>query len=97
MSDIEVQTAIGFIIVLVAGICIGIIILVSFAYRREDRRGSIADPAPDIVCRGARRLTGVGTIGRPGWILPEPRSGSDDEELLQDSDDYPGDTRAWPR
>lgn len=78
MSDIEVQTAIVLFIVLVTGVCAGIIVMVSCAYRREDRRGSLTDPAPDALCQGARRLTGVGTIGGPGWLIPEPRTGAED-------------------
>jgi hypothetical protein len=53
------------------------VVLASFAYRHEDRRGSLHAKAPGIVCRGARRLTGVGTIGPAGWIL-QPRPGTDD-------------------
>lgn len=61
-----------FFIIFATGVLIGAVILVSFAYRREDRFGSIHGKAPGIVCHGARRLTGVGTIGPAGWI-PQQR------------------------
>lgn len=77
MSGIDVQVTIGIFIVLAAGIFAGIIVFASIAYRREDRRGSITGPAPDPLCRGARRLTGVGTIGSAGWFLPGPRTGDE--------------------
>jgi hypothetical protein len=83
MSDIEIQAAIGLIIVFATGIFIGIIVIASCAYRREDRRGSITDPAPDALCQGARILTGVGTIGGPGWLIPEPRASSEDGQRTE--------------
>lgn len=80
MSDIEVQAAIGLFIVLATGVFIGIIVIASCAYRREDRRGSITDPAPDVLCQGARRLTGVGTIGPAGWLIPAQRVSGEDAQ-----------------
>lgn len=78
MSGIEVEAAIGIFIILAAGIFAGIIVFASIAYRREDRRGSITGPAPDPLCQGARRLTGVGTIGTAGWFIPGQRTGDED-------------------
>lgn len=72
MSGIEVEALIVLFVVFAAGIVSGVIMIASFAYRREDRRGSLPGRAPDAVCQGTRRLTGVGTIGPAGW-LPEQR------------------------
>lgn len=78
MSGIEVAATIGIFIALATGVFVGVIVIVAIAYRREDRQGSIAGLAPDALCQGARRLTGVGTIGPVGWIIPEPRTGAED-------------------
>ena len=73
MSGIEVEAVIGIIITLAAGAFIGVITIASIAYRREDKRGSLPGRAPDAACAGVRRLTGVGTIGPAGWLIPEQR------------------------
>lgn len=78
MSGIEVEATILLFIAFATGIFIGIIVIASCAYRREDRRGSLADPAPDALCQGARRLTGVGTIGPASWLVPGQRLGGED-------------------
>lgn len=78
MSGIEVEATIGIFIALATGMFAGVIVIVSIAYRREDRRGSITGPAPDALCQGARRLTGVGTIGSAGWFVPGQRAGDAD-------------------
>lgn len=77
MSGIEVEATILLFIVFATGIFIGIVVLASCAYRREDRRRSLPGRAPDALCRGARRLTGVGTIGPAGWLIPEQRPGGE--------------------
>lgn len=74
MSGIGEESLILFFVIFATGVLIGAVVLVAFAYRREDRRGSIHGKAPGVVCQGARRLTGVGTIGPAGWIHePRPR------------------------
>lgn len=72
MSGIEALILI--FIVFAAGVLIGVVVIASFAYRREDRHGSLRGRAPDAACQGTRRLTGVGTIGPAGWI-PGQRPG----------------------
>lgn len=75
----------GFLVVVViimfaTGAFIGMIAMTALAYRREDRRGSLHDQAPDAVCHGTRRLTGVGTIGPAGWVpLQRPAAEADEE------------------
>ncbi|MBO0802188.1 MAG: hypothetical protein J2P25_03820 [Nocardiopsaceae bacterium] len=92
MSGIEVQAMIVFFILLVMGVFVGIVAISSLAYRREDRRGSLSGQAPDAMCRGARRLTGVGFIGPAGWVLPEQPD--DDGDGAGDSDgESEGDAR----
>ena len=63
MSSIEVAAGIGILGVFVLGIVIGIVLVVSFASRREDRLYSLWEKAPDPACRGARRLLGVWVRG----------------------------------
>jgi hypothetical protein len=63
MSSIEVAVGIGILGVFVLGIVIGIVLVVSFASRREDRRFSLWGKAPDPACQGARRLLGVWVRG----------------------------------
>ena len=63
MSSVEVAVGIGILGVFVLGIAIGIVLVVSFASRREDRLYSLWGDAPDPACRGARRLLGVWVRG----------------------------------
>lgn len=77
MSGIEVAALIGIFITFAAGAYIGVVVIASVAYRREDRRGSLPGRAPDATCQGIRRLTGVGTIGPAGWLIPEQRVSED--------------------
>ena len=63
MSVLEVAAAMGILFALGMGIVIGIVLIVSFASRREDRRFSLWGKAPDPACQGARRLLGVWVRG----------------------------------
>jgi hypothetical protein len=72
--------AILFLILFLYGILIGVIVIVSRAFVREDKRYSVKGDPPDNACDGARRLVGFshrdedsqtppgGTVlpGRPG-------------------------------
>lgn len=82
MSGIEALILV--FIVFAAGVLIGVVVIASLAYRREDRQGSLHGRAPDAACQGTRRLTGVGTIGPAGWV-PEQRPPDEDA----------GRTEAW--
>lgn len=71
----------------IGGIVIGVVVVVSVASRREDRRLSLTGEAPDAMCRGARRLTGVwtrgswtGRIGAIRWEPPRPDERDDGED-----------------
>lgn len=63
MSSIAVAVGIGILGVFALGIVLGIVLVVSFASRREDRRYSLWGKAPDPACQGARRLLGVWVRG----------------------------------
>jgi hypothetical protein len=77
MSGIEVAVAMILLIAFIGGVVMGVVVLVSVASRREDRRYTLTGEAPDAVCRGARRLIGVWTHG--GWPsdpMPRPKIGA---------------------
>jgi hypothetical protein len=63
MSSMEMAVGIGILGVFVLGVVIGIVLVVSLASRREDRRFSLWGDAPDPACWGARRLLGVWVRG----------------------------------
>jgi hypothetical protein len=75
MSGIAVAVAIFLLVAFIAGVVLGVVVIVSVASRREDRLFSLTGEAPDAVCRGARRLVGAGTRG--GWPVEVP--GEDDD------------------
>ena len=58
--------------VFLGGVTLGIVAMVAFAVRREDRLYSLSGAAPGAAARGARFLTrfgGAGTHHRPrGWM-----------------------------
>jgi hypothetical protein len=56
-----------------SGVVIGVIAVLALAIRREDRRYSLADEAPDRLSRNARRLTGVGRRGVDAEFFPVVR------------------------
>jgi hypothetical protein len=55
-----VAVAIGMALVFAIGVVLGVIAMVSMASNREDRLGTLTRQPPDVVTRGARRLTGLG-------------------------------------
>jgi hypothetical protein len=60
MDRIMIAMAIGMGLVFGTGVIVGVIAMVAMAIRREDKRGSLTQPPPDVLARGARRLNGVG-------------------------------------
>lgn len=52
----------GILAVFLGGVAMGILVIVSLAINREDRRLSLPGPAPDAAARGARVLTGVRSL-----------------------------------
>lgn len=73
MASGFVAVAIWVFAVFAAGAAIGVIVAVSVAIRREDRRMSLRGAAPDWLAGGARRVNGVG-------VRNEARS--EDKELV---------------
>ena len=43
-----------------AGVAVGVVMVVALAVRREDRWYSLPEDAPNLMSRSARRLNGVG-------------------------------------
>lgn len=74
MGSTDALMAIGLLVGFLGGVMVGIIVIVSSAYRREDRHYSLDGMAPDAICRGTRRLTGTWVRGhgfKPlGWNEP---------------------------
>jgi hypothetical protein len=63
MSGLEAAVAIFLLIAFIGGAAIGVVVIVSIASRREDKLFSLSGEAPDALCRGARRFTGLWTRG----------------------------------
>jgi hypothetical protein len=73
MSGIEVVAAMGILFAFTIGIVIGVALIISIASRREDHLFSLWGEAPDVACRGARRLVGLWVRGgRPDEEFPRP-------------------------
>jgi hypothetical protein len=57
MSDVAIALIAGFIFVI--GIFAGLLVMVSYGVRREDRRRTLPREPPSRVARVARRVIGV--------------------------------------
>lgn len=74
MTDIEAVVAIVFLIAFLFGITFGVVLIVSWASNREDRRHSLRGKAPGAIAAGARKLVGAGSwrdgrqAGAPGGL-----------------------------
>lgn len=77
MGSIEIAAAVVIVIAFVFGGVIGMVLVTSFASRREDRLYSLWGEAPDPACRGVRRLVGAGVRGGPPFS-GSPRHDHDD-------------------
>jgi hypothetical protein len=60
VDRIMVAVAIGMALAFALGAVLGVIAMVSMASNREDRLGTLTRQPPDVLARGARRLTGLG-------------------------------------
>ena len=60
MDRTIVAVAIGMALVFGVGVIAGVLVVVSMAIRREDKRRTLTLEPPDVVARGVRRLTRVG-------------------------------------
>jgi hypothetical protein len=67
MSGIEAADAIVILAIFLGGVVLGVVVLVSAAIRREERRFSLGKAAPDSLTQGARILIGVGSRGERIW------------------------------
>jgi hypothetical protein len=77
MSEGEMAMAIVFLIALVFGVVVGVVLIVSVASNREDKRKSLRDQAPDAACDGVRKVVGAGTRGA-GWAVAGHSHGDED-------------------
>lgn len=60
MDRIVVAVGIGMGLVFCIGVMVGVMVMISMAVRREDKRDTLTGPPPDAAARGVRRLTGLG-------------------------------------
>ena len=67
MRGIEATEAIVIVAIFLGGIALGVVLIVSAAIKREERRFSLGKAAPDVLTKGARMLTGVGSRGERVW------------------------------
>jgi hypothetical protein len=67
MGGIEAGEVIALLAIFLGGVTFGVLVIVSMAIKREDRRSTLTRRsnlswrAPDAAARGARLLTGVGS------------------------------------
>ena len=55
--------AIAAVVLFLAGVTVGVLVVVAHEIRREDRHYSLGEEAPSLTSRGTRKLTGVGSRG----------------------------------
>lgn len=67
MSGNEATDAIALLAIFLTGVVSAVLVLVSAAIKREDRRLSLSKTGTGFVIRGARALTGVGSRGARTW------------------------------
>lgn len=53
--------AVAAVVLFLAGITVGVLFVVAREIRREDRAYSLAEEAPNLMSKGTRKLTGVGS------------------------------------
>jgi hypothetical protein len=67
VSGVEAGEVIAMLAIFLIGVTFGVVVIVSVAIRREDKRctlthrSALSRRAPDAAARGARLLTGVGS------------------------------------
>lgn len=69
MSGMQAALAIAILAVFLGGVMLGVVVVVSVASRREDRRRTLPGEAPDAASRGARWVTNAGCRG---VVFPSP-------------------------
>jgi len=63
MGSVEVAVAMVIVFAFALGMAIGVVLIVSFASRREDRLNSLWGEAPDPASAGVRRLVSASALG----------------------------------
>jgi hypothetical protein len=61
MGGIEAGEVIALLAIFLIGVVLGLLVVVSMAIKREDRKLTLTQQAPDAAARGTRVLTGVGS------------------------------------
>jgi len=61
MSGMDAAEGIVLLAIFLGGVVLGLLVVVSMAIKREDRKLTLTRQAPDAAARGARVLTGVGS------------------------------------
>jgi hypothetical protein len=82
MGSIEAGVAILLLIAFIGGMALGVVAVVAYASRREDRLYSLTGKAPGPASQGVRILTGAGTLGT-GFLSAGLRSEYDRDEAAQ--------------
>ena len=77
------------------GVITGVILVVSLASRREDRRARLSREAPDRVTQAGRLLTGL-YVRRPGDDTPRPDRSDGDHAAQFSAPRHPGPTLLGP-
>jgi len=67
----------------IAGIVIGVLIVICLGIHREERRGSLTRQSDSPMDRGVRRLNGAGSRGYYLRVVP-----NDDDDSNYDDDSY---------
>lgn len=70
MAGTVVATAVALFL---GGAVAGVMAVVAWAVRREDRRYTLAGEAPSLISKSARRLNGVGRRGVNAEYFPAGR------------------------
>ena len=67
----------------IAGVVIGVLIVICLGIHREERRGSLTRQSDNRMDRGVRRLNGAGSRGYYLRVVP-----NDDDDSNYDDDSY---------
>jgi hypothetical protein len=67
----------------IAGVVIGVLIVICLGIHREERRGSLTRQSDNPMDRGVRRLNGAGSRGYYLRVVP-----NDDDDSNYDDDSY---------
>lgn len=100
MGSTGALMAIGLLVGFLGGVMVGVILIVSAAYRREDRHYSLDGEAPDAGCRGTRRLSQAWVLGRsvkPAGYRYDSSAGDDGGLAGEEPEEEDGSRSRWSR